>query len=257
MSNSVPAGASSHPSRMRAAVSGSDVDSHPAAFRYSPLRKSREASRSAVALSRRFAQFLMTMAEVAATFVDIVKFAMRGLPAPTVASSREGFPLVARTFLACTLIWAGIAAAAAPYPLIGKPAPDFALQALVGSNVRLSEHLGEVVVVSFWGSRCGACSTQLDALNRSLSTYQSVGLRVFGVSVDDDQARALEYAKGQSVSFPLLLDPRKSVSRLYEVDNLPMTVLIDRGGVVRHVHRDYSAKSEALYLQELRALLNE
>jgi peroxiredoxin len=84
-----------------------------------------------------------------------------------------------------------------------------------------------------------------------------VGLRVFGVSVDDDQGRALEYAKGQSVSFPLLLDPTKSVSRLYQVDNLPMTVLIDRGGVVRHVHRDYTAKGEALYLQELRALLNE
>ena len=59
------------------------------------------------------------------------------------------------------------------------------------------------------------------------------------------------------MSFPLLLDPAKSVSRLYIVDNLPMTVLIDRGGVVRHVHRDYSAKDEALYLKELRALLNE
>ena len=149
------------------------------------------------------------------------------------------------------------ASAAAPYPLIGREAPDFALHALVGSNVRLSEALGDVVVVTFWGSRCGPCGTQLGALNRSLATYSSVGLRVFGVSVDDDQARALEYAKGQSVRFPLLLDPSKSVSRLYEVDNLPMTVLIDRGGVVRHVHRDYSAKDEALYLKELRALLNE
>jgi peroxiredoxin len=242
---------------MRAAARVPGDDSHSARVRYKPSRSAREARHPAVALSRRFAQFFETMHEVAATFVDIVKFAMRGLPAPTVASFGEGFPLVARIFLACTLIWAGIAAAAAPYPLIGRQAPDFALHALVGSNVRLSEHLGEVVVVSFWGSRCGACSTQLDALNRSLSTYQSVGLRVFGVSVDDDQARALEYAKGQSVSFPLLLDPTKSVSRLYEVDNLPMTVLIDRGGVVRHVHRDYSAKSEALYLQELRALLNE
>ncbi len=78
------------------------------------------------------------------------------------------------------------------------------------------------------------------------------------MSVDDDQTRALEYAKGQSVSFPLLLDPSKSVSRTVSVvDNLPMTVLIDRGGVIRHVHRDYSAKDEALYLKELRALLNE
>jgi peroxiredoxin len=147
--------------------------------------------------------------------------------------------------------------AAAPYRLIGREAPDFALHALVGSNVRLSEALGDVVVVTFWGSRCGPCGTQLVALSRSLATYSSVGLRVFGVGVDDDQVRALEYAKAQSVSFPLLLDPSKSVSRLYEVDNLPMTVLIDRGGVVRHVHRDYSSKDESLYLQELRALLNE
>jgi peroxiredoxin len=223
------------------------------------------------------------MREVAATFVDIVKFAMRGLPAPTVASFGEGFLLsflwggqqtqrsvvsrssgsrarAIRLFFVSALGVGGLVAsamAAAPYPLIGREAPDFALHALVGSNVRLSENLGDVVVVTFWGSRCGPCAMQLDALNRSLSTYQSVGLRVFGVSVDDDQARALEYAKGQSVTFPLLLDPSKSVSRLYQVDNLPMTVLIDRGGVVRHVHRDYSGKNEALYLKELRALLNE
>lgn len=156
------------------------------------------------------------------------------------------------------IAWAGrTARAAAPYALLGRPAPDFALQAVAGPNVRLSEHLGEVVVLSFWGSHCGPCRAQLDALERSVKTYQSVGLRVFGISVDDDQARALEFARSQSVSFPLLLDPKKVVSRRYEVDNLPMTLLIDRSGVIRHVHRDYSGKEDALYLQELRELLNE
>jgi peroxiredoxin len=148
-------------------------------------------------------------------------------------------------------------AAAAPYALIGREAPDFALHAVVGTNVRLSEHQGEVVVLSFWSSRCSPCRTQLGALDKSLKTYQSVGLRVFGIGVDDDPARSLEYAKEQEVGFPLLLDPQKDVSRRYQIDNLPMTVLIDRSGVVRHVHRDYSAKDDALYLQELRALLNE
>jgi hypothetical protein len=47
------------------------------------------------------------------------------------------------------------------------------------------------------------------------------------------------------------------VSRRYEVDNLPMTLLIDRNGIVRYVLRDYSAKSDDLYLQQLRTLLNE
>ena len=55
----------------------------------------------------------------------------------------------------------------------------------------------------------------------------------------------------------LLLDPEKDVSRRYQVDNLPMTVLVDRGGIVRYVLRDYSDKSQELYLKQLRALLNE
>jgi peroxiredoxin len=156
--------------------------------------------------------------------------------------------------------WSAVAALvvnAAPYTLLGQSAPDFALRQVAGPNVRLSEHRGDVVVVTFWGSRCGPCGAQLAALERSRRTFATAGLRIFGVNVDDDQARAREYAGAQSVGYPLLLDPGKSVSRLYRVDNLPMTLLIDRGGAVRHVHRDYDGKTEALYLQQLRALLNE
>jgi len=157
------------------------------------------------------------------------------------------------------MLLAGVAAASAQqtYRLIGQPAPDFALHAAGGANARLSEHRGEVVVVSFWSSRCTPCRTQLDALNRSFQTYKSAGLAVYGVGVDDDPRQAVEFAQSVKVGFGMLLDPAKSVSRQFEVDNLPMTVLIDRGGVVRHVLRDYSPANETLYLQELRALLNE
>jgi len=144
------------------------------------------------------------------------------------------------------------------YFLLNHEAPDFALHAVAGSNVRLSEHRGDVVVLSFWSSRCSPCRTQLASLDKSLATYRSAGLQMYGINVDDDQTRALEFARGgQAVSFALLLDPEKAVSRRYEVDNLPMTLLIDRNGIVRYVLRDYSAKSEDLYLRELRSLLNE
>src|SRR5262244_3299987 len=128
------------------------------------------------------------------------------------------------------------------YPLLAHAAPDFALHAIAGGNVRLSEHRGDVVILSFWGSRCTPCRAQLAALNRSLATYRSAGLQVYGINVDDDQTHALSYAHGETVAFPLLLDPEKSVSRGYQVDNLPMTVLIDRNGVIRQVFRDYNAK---------------
>jgi peroxiredoxin len=152
---------------------------------------------------------------------------------------------------------AGIFAAEPPYALLGRMAPDFALHAAVGENVRLSEHRGEVVVLSFWSSRCAPCRSQLVALNRSLATYASAGLSVYGVGVDDDPVQAQEFARSAGVSFALLLDPAKTVSRSYQVDNLPMTVLIDRNGTVRYVLRDYSAASSTVYLQQLRTLLNE
>ncbi len=151
-----------------------------------------------------------------------------------------------------------VAAAAAPgYGLLDQAAPDFTLRAAAGSNVRLSEHRGEVVVVSFWSTGCGGCRAQLTALNRSLGTYASAGLAVYGVGVDDDPVRAAEYARDVRVKFPMLLDPSKAVARNYQVDTLPMTVLIDRGGVIRSVVREYNRASEALYLQQLRVLLNE
>jgi peroxiredoxin len=144
------------------------------------------------------------------------------------------------------------------YALLGHEAPDFALRAVAGSNVRLSEHRGEVVVLSFWSSRCGPCRTQLASLDKSLATYRSAGLQIYGINVDDDQTRAIEFAHGgQTLSFALLLDPQKTVSRTYSVDNLPMTLLIDRNGTVRYVLRDYSTKSDDLYLRQLRTLLNE
>ena len=159
--------------------------------------------------------------------------------------------------LGLTLAAAAAFAAEPPYALLGRVAPDFALNAAAGDNVRLSEHRGEVVVLSFWSSRCTSCRTQLTALNRSFATYRSAGLSIYGVGVDDDPAQAREFAHTAAVGFALLLDPAKAVSRSYQVDNLPMTVLIDRNGTVRYVLRDYSAASSTLYLQQLRTLLNE
>ena len=169
-----------------------------------------------------------------------------------------GWRCVSTAMAVLIAVCVGATSSAQPtYSLLGHEAPDFALRAVAGSNVRLSEHRGDVVVLSFWSSRCGPCRTQLAALDRSLATYRSAGLQIYGINVDDDVARAIEFAHGGNLSFALLLDPQKTVSRTYSVDNLPMTLLIDRNGTVRYVLRDYSTKSDDLYLQQLRTLLNE
>lgn len=148
-------------------------------------------------------------------------------------------------------------ALAADYALLGRMAPDFALPAVMGGNVRLSEHRGDVVVVTFWSSRCNTCRAQLAMLDGLAATYQSAGLAVLGVAVEDNAAGSREFARSVAVRFPLLIDSAKRVARAWRVDSLPMTVLIDRAGKVRAVHRDVMAQAGPVYQRELRPLLDE
>jgi peroxiredoxin len=158
---------------------------------------------------------------------------------------------------ALAIAWALPALAARFHAVPGVAAPDFALRAVAGPNVRLSEHIGQVVVVSFWGSDCDACRAQLAALERDFASYRAQGLRVYGVEVADDPTAALRFARGTRVTFPLLLDPAKTVARGYDVDNLPLAVLIDRDGKIRQVVRDFNETSRHVWEDELRTLLAE
>jgi peroxiredoxin len=143
------------------------------------------------------------------------------------------------------------------YALLGQAAPDFAAKGVAGENVRLSEHRGEVVVLTFWSGRCNTCRAQLAALDRIAQTYATAGLRVIGVNLDENVRRAQEFARAQNVRFPLLVAPQAGTGRSYRVDSLPMMVIVDRLGKLRAAHREFKARDEALYVRELRALLDE
>jgi peroxiredoxin len=160
--------------------------------------------------------------------------------------------------LACALACVGAQAIAAEkHELLGKPAPDLVARGLSGDNVRLSEHRGEVVVVSFWSGACNTCRAQLTALDRIAKTYGSAGLTVIGVNLDDNVVRAEKFARAQDVQFQLLVATAKTTGRDFRVDRLPMTVFVDREGVLRVAHREFHARDEARYVRELRTLLDE
>jgi peroxiredoxin len=145
---------------------------------------------------------------------------------------------------------------AADAAAVGDMAPDFTLPATAGGNVRLSEYRGEVVMLTFWSSRCAVCIAQLRALGNLQATYRSAGLVTLAVSVDDDLNSATQFAKSHPARFPLLLDRLKGVSRAYRIDLLPTTVLIDRRGRVRFLLADYHGTDNS-YVAQVRELLDD
>ena len=141
--------------------------------------------------------------------------------------------------------------------LAGAPAPDFALKSATGENLRLSEYRGDVVMINFWATWCGPCRQEMPLLDELYSRYQRVGFNLLGVNIDDDAGRAMQMVDDLDVSFPVLFDTQKEVSKLYDVQAMPVTVLVDREGRIRHVHHGYKPGYEDKYLDQIRALLRE
>jgi peroxiredoxin len=165
-----------------------------------------------------------------------------------------------KALLACSVIlgaaMAAASLAAAP-SIVGKPAPDFVLRGLDGRNLRLSEFRGQVVLINFWARSDGDSRQQMPALDRINITYQRAGLVVLGVSVDDDLRRSKEFAASMSVSYPILFDTGTTTGKDYFLQKMPMTILVDRSGVVRYSAVGFKRGDERVYLDHIRELLRE
>jgi peroxiredoxin len=158
---------------------------------------------------------------------------------------------------ATAVVTAAMMGAAALAAIGPGPAPDFTLKAMDGRNLRLHEQRGQVVMVNFWATWCAPCKQEMPHLNALYKKYKDSGFVLLGVNVDDDPSKAAAMAQSFGLAFPVLYDAGKTVARTYNLGAMPSTVLIDRDGVVRHIHRGYRDGLEATYEAQARALLKE
>lgn len=140
---------------------------------------------------------------------------------------------------------------------VGARAPDFVLRSLDGKNLRLSEFRSEVVVLNFWSSWCGKCRQAIPSLDDLYQQHRDTGLNVLAVGVEGLVDKSSEFVAELDIHFPILLDKHQQVSRLYDLKRLPLTLVIDRAGNVRYVHKGFTADSGAQIASEVAKLLAE
>src|SRR6202050_5519792 len=152
--------------------------------------------------------------------------------------------------------WVSPSPAAAP-TMVGKDAPDFVLKAVDGTNLRLSEFRGQVVLVNFWARWAGDSRQEMPALDRINTTYNRAGLVALGGSIGEDLNRRAEFAGAMKVSYPILFDTGSDIGRDYLLQKMPMTILVDRAGVIRYSNTGFKRGDERVYLYQIRELLRE
>lgn len=143
--------------------------------------------------------------------------------------------------------WAG-SPAKGPAALNGQKAPAFSTSDIDGKTIGLEALLGryEGVVLNFWGLRCSACLEEIPALNGIQAKYGE-RIAVLGVNVDaidGDTLRQMLEKGGPKISYLVVPDPDFRIIDLYRMVAAPLTIVVDRSGVVRYVHEDYRPGDE-------------
>ena len=140
---------------------------------------------------------------------------------------------------------------------VGSVAPDFTLKSLSGENIRLAEHRGKVVIITFWASWCSPCRIELPHFQKLQQNYGKDKVSVLAVSADSRLKDVTKFSDELTLTIPMLFDPGLDINQLYRVRAMPTTFVVDSSGIIRHIHMGFKESVLPLYEKELKALLNK
>lgn len=118
---------------------------------------------------------------------------------------------------------------------IGQTAPDIRLTTPEGKELSLNSFKGKVVLIDFWASWCGPCRKEMPNVVKAYAKFKNKGFEIFGVSLDMDKDRWVEAIAKDGITWPQVSDLKQwgsSVVKLYNIQGIPYTVLLDKEGKI-------------------------
>ena len=140
-------------------------------------------------------------------------------------------------------------------PLIGKPAPDFALEDLSGKKVSLTDFKGKAVLVNFWATWCGPCKIETPWLVDLRNQYAAQGFEILGVSTDDidrddtkmfgtEKKEIGDFVQRMHMPYPVLIEGDKLSKPYGGLDAMPTSFFVDRTGKIVAAQMGITSKDD-------------
>ncbi|MBI1878835.1 MAG: TlpA family protein disulfide reductase, partial [Chloroflexi bacterium] len=123
-----------------------------------------------------------------------------------------------------------------PAPIVGHPAPDFALPTLDGEIVRLSDFKGKPVLLNFWATWCGPCRAEFPDFQKA-SVDNADTLVIIGINntSTDQKDQVPAFVEEFGATFPIVLDETGETAKAYGILGLPTSIFIDRNGNISEI----------------------
>lgn len=123
------------------------------------------------------------------------------------------------------------------HPLVGKPAPAFALDLLNGGKMDLAQHKNkDIVILDFWATWCGPCTVAMPKISGVADEYKKKGVVLYAVNLKEDADKVSKFLEQRKLGVTVALDKDGHVGELYKVESIPQTVIIGKDGSVQAVH---------------------
>ncbi|GIP32528.1 TlpA disulfide reductase family protein [Paenibacillus sp. J2TS4] len=118
----------------------------------------------------------------------------------------------------------------------GQRAPNFTLTDLEGNAVQLSDFAGKTVMVNFWATWCPPCRVEMPHMQKFYEDYKAKDVVILGVNMTASEQRVDNveaFVKDEELTFPIVLDEKGEVMKVYQVIAYPTTYLLDSSGKIR------------------------
>jgi cytochrome c biogenesis protein CcmG/thiol:disulfide interchange protein DsbE len=115
------------------------------------------------------------------------------------------------------------------------PAPDFTFKDLRGNEISLSDCRDKVVFLNFWATWCPPCREEIPGFIEVNEKYKNRGLVIIGISVDRISPKSvLNFVKKHKITYPVVMSTKKIIKDYTPGNVIPVTIIIDRRGKIRH-----------------------
>jgi thiol-disulfide isomerase/thioredoxin len=116
-------------------------------------------------------------------------------------------------------------------------APDFSLEDLDGNIITLASFGGKNLIINFWATWCPFCVDEMPDLQKLYENYKDEDLVVIAINIQESKSRVTKFLEDEGIDLPILLDEKGTTAITYGANSIPLTIAVNKEGVVVAGHR--------------------
>ncbi|QJW48138.1 TlpA family protein disulfide reductase [bacterium BFN5] len=132
---------------------------------------------------------------------------------------------------------------------VGKKAPEFTLNTITGQAKTIGWQQN-VTVINFWATWCPPCREEMPELNQFYQGHKQ-DIDFYAINIQESQTKVNDFIRANQLVFPVLLDFDGAIAKLFQINAIPTTVVIDKHGIIQY------RKAGTVTQSELETVLNK